>query len=136
MKIRSFSSLFILFSTSLLSLYFWINEITNYLEFRHVITFSWMSIGLVCIPIIFTFPICWFFLECIYERNVAIEKMEKLMPYFKYLCIFSFVLIIFISLGYISILEHKGYISCQESPSGWMPGTAKKYAISIQLCGK
>ncbi|NMC24248.1 MAG: DUF1240 domain-containing protein [Serratia sp.] len=84
----------------------------------------------------FHLPNLLVFLEFIYERNVAIEKMEKLMPYFKYLCIFSFVLVIFISLGYISILEHKGYISCHESPSGWMPGTAKKYAISIQLCGK
>lgn len=136
MKIRPIASLFIILSISLLSLYFWVNEITNYIKFRHVISFSWMSVALICIPIIFTFPIYWFFLEYVYGQKLAIKKMEKIIPHFKWLCIFSFVLVVFISLGYLSVLKNKGYISCHETPSGWMPGTAVKYAISNELCGK
>ncbi|WP_052184385.1 DUF1240 domain-containing protein [Rahnella aquatilis] len=135
-KTRSILSLFFLSSIFLLSVYFWVIEMDNYLDFNHVITFSWMSTSLVCIPLIFTFPIYWFILECIYEEKIAIKKMEKLMPFFKYLCVFSLFLSISLSLGYVSALKNKGYISCPGIPSGWMPGTATKYAFSGDLCRK
>ncbi|RJT49876.1 hypothetical protein D6D38_22615, partial [Rahnella variigena] len=66
----------------------------------------------------------------------AIKKIEKLMPIFKCLCVISLYLSISLSVGYVSVLKNKGYISCPGIPSGWMPGTATKYAFSGDLCRK
>lgn len=84
-------------------------------------------------PYYFLFSNSLVFLDCIYERKVAIEKMERIIPYFKQLCMLPFILVIPVSLGYITILKNKGYASCQQTPSGWMPGLLKNMLL-IRNC--
>lgn len=84
-------------------------------------------------PYYFLFSNLLVFLDCIYERKVAIEKMERIIPYFKQLCMLPFILVIPVSLGYITILKNKGYASCQQTPSGWMPGLLKNMLL-IRNC--
>lgn len=133
-KINAVSSILILLVVSILSFYFWLKEVFNFLEFDNEIIFSWMSLSLISIPIMFAFPLYWFYLSLRYEQEYAFEKVNKIMPYFKCMCVFAFALSCAISFGYLSGLKSKGYILCSEVPSGWTPGTASKYVVDKKLC--
>ncbi|WP_312627324.1 DUF1240 domain-containing protein [Scandinavium sp.] len=133
-KTNAVFSTLILLVVSILSFYFWLSEVFDYLEFHDEIIFSWMSLSLISIPIMFAFPLYWFFLSLRYEQEFALKKMNKIMPLFKYMCVFAFVLSCTISFGYLSTLKSKGYILCSGVPSGWTPGTASKYVVDKKLC--
>lgn len=133
-KLRAVFSILMLLVVSISSFYFWILEVRDYLEFHDEVVFSWMSLSLICIPIIFVFPLYWFFLSLRYEQKHAIKKMNKLIPFLKCACVFVFALSCSISFGYLSVLKNKGYILCSGVPSGWMPGTASKYVLDKNLC--
>lgn len=133
-KTKAFFSIFIVLTVSLLSFCFWLGELSYYLEFHDEIVFSWMSLSLISIPIVFTFPLYWFFLLLRYDQKSALGKVNKIMPLFKFICVFAFVLSCTISLGYLSVLKSKDYIRCSGVPSGWTPGTASKYVVNKKLC--
>lgn len=133
-NLRAVVSILILMSMSFLSLYFLIDEVSQYLKFRDVILFSWMSVGLFFIPLTLPFPAHWFVLSLIFEHDVALCKVNRVIPYFKWVCIFFIITSILISFSYVSTLKYKGYASCKGIPSGWMPGMATKYVISKDLC--
>lgn len=135
-RLRAVVSILILMSISFLSLYFWIDEVLEYLRFKDVILFSWMSVSLFFIPLTLLFPTYWFVLSLIFEHDVALSKVNRVIPYFKWVCIFSIITSIMISFSYVSTLKYKGYASCKGIPSGWMPGMATKYVISKELCNK
>lgn len=135
-RLRAVVSILILMSISFLSLYFWIDEVLEYLRFKDVILFSWMSVSLFFIPLTLLFPTYWFVLSLLFEHDVAFNKENRVIPYFKWVCIFSIITSILISFSYVSILKCEGYDSCKSIPSGWMPGMATKYVISKELCNK
>ena len=118
----------------MMSFSLWLNDLICYLKFKDVIVFSWMSVSLIFIPIIFYFPIYWFFADSIYDKKIALEKTTKIMPYFKVAIIFSITLCLCISVGFTLTLKEKGYVICKGIPSGWTPGTATKYAKDISHC--
>ena len=133
-KTKAVFSIFILLVVSILSFYFWLSEIFNYLKFHDEIIFSWVSLSLISIPIMFAFPLYWFYLSLRYEQEYALKKVNKIMPFFKCMCVFVFSLSCTISFGYLSALKSKGYILCSGVPSGWTPGTASKYVVDKKLC--
>lgn len=118
----------------MMSFSLWLNDLISYLKFKNVIVFSWMSVSLIFIPIIFYFPIYWFFADSIYDKKIALEKTTKIMPYFKVAIISSITLCLCISVGFTLTLKEKGYVICKGIPSGWTPGTATKYAKDISHC--
>lgn len=133
-KKRALLSLGIVLAISASSLYFWIVEISEYMKFDDAITFSWMSVSLISIPLVFTFPLYWFWLASRCGQEDAIKKISKVMPYFKYVCVLAIVLSVSLSLGYVTALKDKGYVACKGIPSGWTPGSATKYVVNEQLC--
>lgn len=135
-RLSTVVSILILMSMSFSSLYFWIDEVLEYLRFKDVILFSWMSVSLFFIPLTLLFPTYWFVLSLIFEHDVALSKVNRVIPYFKWVCIFSIITSIMISFSYVSTLKYKGYASCKGIPSGWMPGTATEYVKNTDLCYK
>lgn len=133
-KINAFFSILILLVVSILSFYFWLSEVFDLLKFHDEIIFSWMSLSLISIPMIFAFPLYWFYLSLRYEQEYALKKINKIMPHFKCMCVFAFALSCAISFGYLSALKSKDYILCSGVPSGWTPGTASKYVVDKKLC--
>lgn len=135
-RLRAVVSILILMSMSILSLYLWVDEVLEYLKFKDVILFSWMSVSLFFIPLTLPFPAYWFVLSLIFKHDEALSKVNRVIPYFKWVCIFSIITSILISFSYVSILKYKGYISCKGIPSGWMPSTATEYVKNKDLCYK
>lgn len=133
-KTKAVFSIFILLVVSILSFYFWLSEIFDYLKFHDEIIFSWVSLSLISIPIMFAFPLYWFYLSLRYDQKYAHKKVNKIMPFFKCMCVFVFSLSCAISFGYLSALKSKGYILCSGVPSGWTPGPASKYVVDKKLC--
>lgn len=117
-KARAIFSILILMSMSFLSLYFWIDELSGYLKFKDVILFSWMSVSLIFIPLTLPFPTYWFYLFLVFEHDVAFVKVNRVIRYFKWVCIFSIITSILISFSYVSTLKYKGYTACKGIPSG------------------
>lgn len=135
-KSRALLSIFILISLSAFSLYLGLSEIFEYFEYYNVVVFSWMAPFLIFIPILFIFPLSWFFALLFKGYNPAIIIISPIIPLFKVICILAVVSTISLSYWYVATLSEKGYIKCQGIPSGWMPGMATKYAISEELCSK
>lgn len=135
-KARALFSILILMSISILSLYLWIDELSGYLKFKDVIIFSWMSVSLFFIPLTLPFPTYWFYSFLVFGHDVALVKVNRVITYFKWVCIFSIITSILMSFFYVSTLKYKGYTTCKGIPSGWMPGMATKYVISKDLCNK
>lgn len=133
-KTKAVFSIIVLLVISILSFYFWLSELSDYLEFHNEIVFSWMSLSLISIPIMFAFPLYWFVLSIRYGEKHALKKINKIMPLFKCMCVFAFALSCTTSFGYLSALKSKGYILCSGVPSGWTPGTGRKYVANRKLC--
>lgn len=134
--LRILLSIVILLSLSVTAGYFGIYEILGYLKFDDKITFSWVTSLLLAIPIIFFFPLAWFFILFIKGYDIATNIINRAIPFFKFMCIGVLIFSFLFSYGYVSILNGKGYIQCKGIPSGWMPGMATKYAINEDLCSK
>ena len=133
-KTKAVFSVVILLVVSIVSFCFWLRELSDYLEFNEEIVFSWMSLSLISIPIMFAFPLYWFFLSLRHGEKHALKKVNRIMPLFKCMCVFAFALSCAMSFGYLSALKSKGYILCAGVPSGWTPGTASKYVVDEKLC--
>ncbi|WP_050413825.1 DUF1240 domain-containing protein [Yersinia kristensenii] len=116
--------------------YFSIQELIEYFKFHDVIIYSWMD----CFALFFSFVV---FLFSIYPIHVAFYGVplppDKSKGTYKTVLVFfavSLVIPIIFSFIYVSKIESKGYIPCQGTPSGWMPGMATKYVTSEDLCLK
>ncbi|NYS28412.1 DUF1240 domain-containing protein [Pantoea sp. WMus005] len=133
-KAKTVFSVVILLVVSIVSFCFWLSEISDYLEFPEEIVFSWISLSLISIPIMFAFPLYWFFLSLRHGEKYALKKINGIMPLFKLMCVFTFALSCAMSFGYLSALKSKGYTLCSGVPSGWTPGTASKYVVDKKLC--
>lgn len=116
------------------SFYFSLLQIMEYFDWHKVITFSWMTLFvLIFSPALLIFAAAPGYVA-IYGKPMDINRLRtisKALIYLFFLSIFSSVVF---SVTYANILESKGYIKCNGIPSGWLPGTALKYAVDDSLC--
>lgn len=114
--------------------YLGIFKLREYLSYPDVVNFSfWVAFAAefffffspllaMIFPVIFT------------GKQISIVSGKKLLKT-TFIILGVTVLGMFIfSERYTASLMHKGYTECQGTPSGWMPGMAKKYAIEPSLC--
>ncbi|PHZ23532.1 DUF1240 domain-containing protein [Yersinia massiliensis] len=135
-RLKAIVAFFVFFIIGLGVFYFSIQELIEYFKFHDVIIYSWMD----CFSLFFSFVV---FLFSIYPSHVAFYGVPipagKSRGIYKIVLVFfavSLVIPIAFSFIYVSKLESKGYIQCQGTPSGWMPGMATKYVTSEALCLK
>jgi hypothetical protein len=135
-KTRALLAIIIIISISVISFYFGFYKVIEYFKFSEVIVFSWMTFGLLFIPLVFLFPLTWFILFIIKGYDKAIPIVEKIIPAFKVVCILSVILTFAFSFLYVNTLHKREYVVCSGTPTGSMPGMAKKYSINKALCTK
>lgn len=133
-RLKAIAAFLLFFTIGSGVLYFSIQELIEYFKFHDVIIYSWMD----CFALFFSFVV---FLFSIYPSHVAFYGVPipavKSGAIYKVALVFfaiSLVIPIAFSFIYVSKIEAKGYIQCQGTPSGWMPGMATKYVTSEALC--
>lgn len=126
------SSLFLVASGG--CFYFALLQIMEYFDWHKVIIFSWVTLFvLVFSPAFFIFAAAPGYVA-INGKPMDIDCQRKISKALLYLFILAISGTVVFSFTYVSTLESKGYTKCTGIPSGWLPGTAVKYAVVDTLC--
>jgi hypothetical protein len=114
--------------------YLGIFKLHEYLSYPDVINFSFWVVFAAAFFFFFSPLLAMIFPVIVTGKQITVTLGKKLLKT-TFIILGLTVLGMFIfSEIYATSLMHKGYTECQGSPSGWMPGMAKKYAIEPSLC--
>lgn len=126
------SSLFLAASGG--SFYFSLLHIMEYFDWHNVIIFSWMTLFVfVFSPAFFIFSAAPGYVA-IYGKPMNINRLRTISKALLYLFFLAISGAVVFSVAYVNTLESKGYTQCKGIPSGWLPGTAVKYAVEDGAC--
>lgn len=70
----------------------------------------------------------------VYGKPMNINRLKTISKALLYLFFLAISGAVVFSVAYVNTLESKGYIQCRGIPSGWLPGTAVKYAVEDDAC--
>ncbi|SMG55421.1 hypothetical protein [Cedecea sp. NFIX57] len=114
--------------------YLSIFKLHEYFSYPDVINFSFWVVFAAAFFFFFSPLLAMIFPVIVTGKQITVTLGKKLLKT-TFIILGLTVLGMFIfSEIYATSLMHKGYTECQGSPSGWMPGMAKKYAIEPSLC--
>lgn len=124
----------ILVPVSVSGLYVVISSVSKYFSFPDAIVFSYLTVFCLALPLVFV-PLSFLILKPVfYDVPVSIE-IQKLM-FRTILKLLGILLIATLAMRfyYLDQLIQRGYVTCQGTPVGWMPGMATKFAKNGALC--
>ena len=124
----------VLIPVSVTGLYVVISSVSKYFTFPDAIVFSYLMVFCLALPLVCV-PLSFLILKPVfYDVPVSIE-IQKLM-FRIILNLLGILLIATLAMRfyYLDQLAQRGYVTCQGTPVGWMPGMATKYAKNEALC--
>ena len=133
-RLKAFMASFLFLLAGGCSFYFSLLQILEYFDWHNVIIFSWMTLFvLVFSPALIIFAAAPGYVV-IYGKLMDIDCQRKISKALLYLFFLAISGAVVFSVAYVNTLESKGYIQCKGIPSGWLPGTAVKYAVEDDAC--
>ncbi|ELJ5852768.1 MULTISPECIES: hypothetical protein [Enterobacter cloacae complex] len=114
--------------------YLGIYKLREYLSYPDVVNFTFWVVFAAAFFFFFSPLLAMIFPVIIAGKQITVTSGKKLLKTTFILLVLTVLGMFIFSESYTISLKDKGYIECQGSHVGWMPGMAKKYAIKPSFC--